>query len=77
MASKKPKLECFNCKGTDFYLQDGLYFCDECDVQHENFREMKHEDFNENFPTTRRLKFSKGKGNKDFLKGKSKCQLLS
>lgn len=63
------KLKCSNCKGTDFYLQDGLYFCDECDVQHENFREMEYEDFNENFPTRKGIKFSKGKGKQEHLKG--------
>lgn len=43
MEDNKLGLKCTNCDGSDFYLQDGFYFCEECAFQYENLFEMENE----------------------------------
>lgn len=64
------KLQCNNCKSREYYCQDGLYFCEECNVQYENLVEMEHEEHNALLTTKYRVRFSKKKSQqKDNLKG--------
>ena len=60
-------LKCSNCSSSGFYVQDGLYFCEECGVQYESLQQMEVEfRFNDNKHT---VKFAKSKPKQD----KSKC----
>lgn len=71
MADAKLNLRCTNCEGRDFYLQDGLYFCEECNVQFANLVEMEYEErINENFQSQSRIKLAKDKTKEHNLKGK-------
>lgn len=70
MEQSKLNLKCRNCNGSDFCLQDGLYFCEECGVQYENLFEMETEwNLNDNHRGT---KLAKDKPKKN--KGESKLK---
>lgn len=43
MDNTKLKLNCRRCNGSEFYVQDGLYFCEECGNQYEHLYEMENE----------------------------------
>lgn len=60
----KIQLKCSNCTGSDFYLQDGLYFCEECGVQYENLFEMETE-WHGNDQTNYMTKIGKDKSKKN------------
>lgn len=71
MADAKLSLKCTNCEGRDFYLQDGLYFCEECNVQFANLVEMEYDEkINENVQSQSRIRLAKDKTKEDNLKGK-------
>lgn len=62
MEVDKLKLNCSRCNGSEFYLQDGLYFCEECGLQYENLFEMEKDyKLEENFMGR---KFAKDKSKK-------------
>lgn len=69
---EKLKLQCDNCKSRDFYCQDGLYFCEECNVQYANLVEMEYDEHNENLQTTQRIRLV---NNKSQQKENIKCNL--
>lgn len=69
MADAKLNLRCTNCEGRDFYLQDGLYFCEECNVQYANLVEMEYDEHNENYQSQGRIKIGKVKTKEENIKG--------
>lgn len=56
------KANCVNCNGTEFYVQDGLYFCEECDFQCVNLVETEY-DNNFNAEATHRVRFTRKPNN--------------
>lgn len=67
MADAKLNLRCTNCNGLDFYLQDGLYFCEECHIQYANLVEMEYDEHNQNFQSQSRIRLAKDKAKKENL----------
>ncbi|CRK88438.1 CLUMA_CG002257, isoform A [Clunio marinus] len=63
MSKNNLKLKCVNCKSSEFYTQDGLYFCEECNVQHENLVEMEYAEFDENLKTKQSIYIGKQREN--------------
>lgn len=64
-------LKCSNCQSDNFYLQDGLYFCEECNVQYANLVEMEYDGIGDNFTAMHRIKLRTDKvKTAEKLKGK-------
>lgn len=72
MESKKLNIKCTHCGGDDFYRQDGLYFCEECNLQG-NLLEMAYDEaHNENFMPSQGIKFKKEKSKLENIKGENR-----
>lgn len=70
MEHKTLKLKCVNCSGSEYYTQDGLYFCNECDYQFADLVQMEDDNFK---MKAKHIKFKKNDQIKiDALKCKSK-----
>lgn len=69
MDGSKLKLNCQNCSGQKFYLQDGLYFCEECDVQFSNMVEMEYEGAFDDNPNANRERLRFSRKQKDQARG--------